>query len=433
MSDTPPQETTTETEPVLPNPPEGGNAVDGGEGAPFSFTTDPGDNVPGEVLDEFKSFFNNGQGAGGSDVESEGGNTGGDSGSGPVAGTDVGGQTNDLAGESQANEGQQQTSQPEAGNELGEQPDQTGAGDSAGETTAPVQSEGYTWVDGTDHQTFDNQTVQEGLLVLDWARKLPDDARTAIAAVTDGSAIPIPRADYEAFVNWKNGQQTQQTQQQNTQQRFDRDADLRAMDLEPEAMAAFQKTRDDLDALKAQIAGNGNQQQAPQIDPGFQQTVNQNMDGTAQAFDRAMASYAEQRGMTNEELTGLANQMLAMNILPSLTQQMATIHPVTGQVIALAPVDEVLSRAMDTALYQNPQLWESLMTRGQAASDQDGSVPPTTNLPVGDPVITAKKARASSVASAPSASTTPVPREISKLGSQELTNEIAAYLDKLPG
>lgn len=414
MSDTPPQEPVVEQDGETP------------EGPPFSFMGDPGDNVPSEVLNEFRDFFDKQEGT---PNDATVGSDSGGSASDPTGDSAVEGEPNGeqpavptIEQETDTSVGERQDGEPAGGHaEAGDQ----GAGTGEGEEAPPVESESFSWVDGEYHQTFDADTVKEALVVLDWARQLPDEARAGIAAVTDGTAIPIPRADYEAFRTW----QQQQNQQPAPTQ--DRDADLRALDLDPEAMAVFQKTRDELDALKAAINGQ-QQQQYDQPDPAMQQTVNSNMDATAQAFDRALVEYGQQRGMTEQELTSLAQEMINMNIIPSLSQSMATVNPVTRQVIAPAPVSDVVSQAMDTALYRNPTLWESLMTRGQSAATAEGSTPPNPALAsIDDAVITSKKARASSVASAPSATTTPVPRQISQLGNQEVTEEIAKYLDQI--
>lgn len=409
------------------NEPE--NTGDEAGGPPFSFRGDPGDNVPQEVLAEFQGFF-----------QQQGGSNDGDEGSGTGGADSATASDSTVEGE-QDDQGQQAVVPP-ASEGAGTDPDggpvdagDQGPGVGSGEATPPEPageqteqpSGGYTWVDGEQSQTFDDDTVRQALYTLDWARSLPDEGRAAIAAVTNGQGVVIARADYEAFQQWQAQQSAPQPQQQ-TQP--DRDADLRALDLEPDALAALVKTRDDLDALKSMIA-----QQAPQepfVPQDMQQTVNANMDNTVVAFDTAIHQYAENRGMTPQEMELLAGEMVSMNIIPTLAQQMATIHPVTGQVIAPAPVTDVVSQAMDTALLRNPNLWETLMTRAQSAPAADGSTPPTPAGPVGgDDVITAKKARAASVASAPSATTTPAPRRISQMGNQEVVTEIAAYLDNL--
>lgn len=321
---------------------------------------------------------------------------------------------------------QEPSSEPEATSQ--EQPPETSGTPETPEAQVSTPSAGYTWTEGDQTVTFPDNIVREALQLSDWVQKLPVESRAAIAAVSEGSAIAIPRADYEAFQKWQSAQASTA-----------RDADL--ADFPDEYAAVIKAQRDEIDALKAQFQQpQGQQFQQPQpTTPATQANVNANLDATAAAFDRAAQDYASSHQLTPEELNGLVDDVLASNVLPAIMDSMTTRNPLTGAVLSPPDLNAVLNQALDIMLIRNPTLASSIASRvanstpetaSSTTSTDGGTVQPmpTATAPVGDPVISAKKARAASVASAPSAATAPSPRSVTAMSRNEVIAAMEAEL-----
>lgn len=281
--------------------------------------------------------------------------------------------------------------------------DVSAEGASAGATIVT----GYQWNEGDQSATFTDEQVRGALALSAWAEQLPEPTRTAFAAIEQGQAVAIARADYDAFQAWK-GEQTRST----------RDADLTRLDVDPEVAQVITGLRDELAALKA-----GTPVPAPLGAPGEFQNTNANLDATAQRMDAAARTYATDRGLTEAEFSTLFQAAVNAQVIPSIAENLAQRNPATGQIIRPADPGEVIAQALDFALIRDPGLHTAVLSRRQA----NPAGQPSVTAP-DDFAVTAKKARASSVASAPSAAVTPSPRNPATRTSQEVIAAMEAEL-----
>ena len=91
----------------------------------------------------------------------------------------------------------------------------------------------------------------------------------------------------------------------------------------------------------------------------------------------------------------------------------------------------VMHKAFSFALTSNPDLYNRVAARGQALPNQ-----PTTQATAQTPLapvtdINAKRARAASLAAAPSAAVTPSPRTVLQMTDQEVVSTMAEEIDRV--
>lgn len=278
---------------------------------------------------------------------------------------------------------------------------------------ATTDASGYVWNDGDTPHTFSDEQVQRGLVLNAWAEGLPEQTRASFAAIEAGQAVAIARAEFDQFQAWRE-----------TQTRSTRDADLERLGLDADdpVVQLIGGLRDEIAALKGTGAPTSTSTSTSPLAASaqdFQGTVNSNLDATAQRLDAGARAYATSRGLSEPELDALFNAAVAAQVIPALAENLAIKNPATGMVIQPADPALVIEQALDFALIRNPALHTAVVQRQATAPAQ----PPA---PV-DAAITAKKARAASVASAPSAAVTP-PRSTQGLTPQEQVNAMAAEL-----
>jgi len=266
---------------------------------------------------------------------------------------------------------------------------------SAVEATPPP---GYTWTynDGVqDHTvTFDDAQVQGAIRLAAWAEALPDEVKTAVGLIESGQSIAIPRSEFDEFSAWKA-----------QQHRSTRDADLENADMDPAVADIIRKQRDEIDALKA-----GQPQVPGSVDPVYQAQVNAGAERTMAEFNAATTAYAEARQLTPEETQGLLGVAIQAEIIPHLVQANTRFNPANGQVLVPADMTVVAEQALDWALVRNPHLKTRVLSAQQPANGQitPGAQPPA-GIPAAPDPVQARKARAGSLATAPSGAAPPVP------------------------
>lgn len=288
------------------------------------------------------------------------------------------------------------------------------------EQIAPTEPSGYVWnyidpaTNGPAARRYDDAEVQQGLHLKAWADSLDPNLRDAFAAIEDGTAVPIPRAEFDRYWAW-----------QQQQERGQRDADLTniASD-DPEIARMIQAQRDEIDQLRQMI---GQQQQPAPYD-----NVNQNLDGFSQRFDAGVLAYMEQNKITEQEARQLVNQAVQSGIIGHLTQQYSQWNPATGKLMAAADPAIVAREALNWAIFRNPQFHQTVVSRRQQPAPALTGQPGQAVAPAPSNVtpITAKKARAASLATAPSAAVTPTPRPVTDLSANELVAGMAAFIDQ---
>ena len=303
------------------------------------------------------------------------------------------------------------------------------------ESPAPAAPVDYTWVppDGSDPVTIPSATVDQALGLLSWAENLPPETRTALTAVEVGQAVAVPRADWDQFTAWRNQQTTAA-----------RDADLDSLDAAPEVIAQIKAQRDEIARLRgeapavqaAQVQGQIPQApgvQAPAPQPAVS-NVDANLSATADIFDTALTEYAAARGLTDVEAEQLLARAVAAEVIPTLAHSAATFNPVNGQMIAPPDWSQVARQALDFALVQDPALHQRVLAGTQPAASispagAPGAAPdPSATVPTVDPTAV-KKARAASLASAPSAAAPP-PQSAGPVSQSEMTARLTADIEQ---
>jgi hypothetical protein len=217
-------------------------------------------------------------------------------------------------------------------------------------------------IPGTDQSyDVDVDTAQKLLGLAAWAEGLQPQTREAFAAIETGAAVPVTRADYERFLAWS------QMQEREDAGRFgDDDEDATAREVAE---------------LRAEVA---RMRQQPIVDQ-YTQTA----DRATNIFIQTAESYAESRGLSEEQMGEVFQYAINAGVIGSIADSMRQYSP-TGQLVRDADYGEVARRSFDFALVNHPQFRD----RALAGPPSGASAPDPTAI---------KKARAGSLASAPSA------------------------------
>lgn len=313
--------------------------------------------------------------------------------------------------------------QPAAADEtatvLGGAPEE-GAG---AETAAPAPS-GYTWTyhDGQGERTvtFDDAQVQRAIGIATWAESLPPDVQQAIGSIETGQAVAIPRAEFDEFQAWKN-----------QQHRVSRDADLDSLDLDPDVAKILREQRDQIDALKTQQST----QLPGGVDPQYQQHVNAGIERDRAVMATALETYGQQRGLSAQEVEELLGAAVNAQVIPSLVEANTIVNPANGSVLVPADMARVTEEALDWALIRSPALKTRVLAAQQPTGQvrQGAQLPPTAGAgqpaPVIDPVQ-ARKARAGSLATAPSGAAPPIPPQtVQTMSPQQIAEAMARDIE----
>lgn len=215
-------------------------------------------------------------------------------------------------------------------------------------------------IPGTDQMyDVDVDTAQKLLGLAAWAEGLQPQTREAFAAIETGAAVPVTRADYERFLAWS------QMQSRDDADNFDDD----------------DPTAREVAALRAEVA---RMRQQPLVEQ-----YNQTADRATNIFVQTAESYAESRGLSEGEMGEVFQYAINAGVIGSIADSMRQYSP-TGQLVRDADYGEVARRSFDFALVNHPQFRD----RALAGPPSGASAPDPTAI---------KKARAGSLASAPSA------------------------------
>lgn len=292
--------------------------------------------------------------------------------------------------------------------------------DAVAPPTAPPS--GYTWSEGGQSAQFTDQQVRDALVLAGWAENLAPENRAAFAAIEQGQAVAVPRADFDQFNAWRT-----------TRDKQTRDADLTTIE-DPTAAKLIAEMRDELAALKGQPQAQPFAPTAQQQPFGQSQqytALNANLDGTAQRLDAGMQQFREQQGLTDSEFQVLHNAALQQQGYRFFSESLAQTNPATGQLVRPADPAEVAQRALAAALAADPQLHNAIVGRrlqGAPATPPSGSSSPLTTPDADTLALAAKKARSASVASAPSATVTPPRNSVAQMTPQDIVAAMEAEL-----
>lgn len=296
-----------------------------------------------------------------------------------------------------------------------------GATDDGGEQPAEVGGYVWQWTDQatqaaqaqrfTDDQVQNalriaaDQRVHQGLALVEWASQLNPEQREAMGHVADGTAVTVARADYDRYQAWLH--------QQTTASRLPSDIDQ----FDPEAARLIREQQDQIARLEAQ------QPQQPQPYESPEAVA------LARSYNSAIAGIKQTWQLTDAEMDQLYTQ--AQPFVAGLQVQHSQFNPLTGQLLRPADPNQVMYDAFSFAISRNPALHEAVLGRARPASAPTGTpgeATPAQTLPARD--ISGKRARAASMASAPSAAVTPAPRSVKSMSEQELNDAMAAELTR---
>lgn len=243
---------------------------------------------------------------------------------------------------------------------------------------------------------YDDRQVQEAISLKAWADGLGEELRYTLGAVESGQAVAIARNEYDQFQAWK-GQQD----------RSQRDTDLARLDVEPDVAKVISDLRDEVASLRTQSPDVGQPQ------PNYNPNV-------TQALHQAVSHYQTARQLSQEEVNRLVANAQQSNIISHFQREGQRLNPVTGQLLADADPATVIYKSLDYALYQDPALHAAVVARTTQPQPVLTGQPDQATAPTATVTdITAKRARAASLASAPSAAVTPAPRTIHQMSDQQ--------------
>jgi hypothetical protein len=253
---------------------------------------------------------------------------------------------------------------------------------------APAPSTLAVPIPGSDG-TFDLDvdTAQRLLGLAAWSENLAPQTREAFAAIETGAAVAISRADYERFAAWQQARQNDPG--------FD-DFD----EVDPRIAERLARLESENAQLRAQpLAAQYNAQ----------------ADHATTTFVETAASYAAARGLSEDEMGRVFQTALNSGVISSFAEQGRTYSP-TGQLVRDADYADVARKAFDFAMLNDPQLRELAF---QPA--------PTSGSHEPDPTAV-KKARAGSLASAPSAAVSTPPVDVRQLSPMDRSKAMADEL-----
>jgi len=291
----------------------------------------------------------------------------------------------------------------------------------AGGTSATGDTSGYVYrytdpATGQPAQAvIPDAYVERALSLMAWAENLPQQTRDAIGMIESGQAVVIPRADYDQFVAWRNQQDKSQ-----------RDADLSNLDVDPDVAKLISELRDKVATLEAQ-------QQQGGVDPQYQAQANAELSALNREIAAAQHEYAQTRGLTAEEAEALMATAVQAEVIPIFMQQYAVRNPVTGALLQYPDMRKVTEAALDFALTQHPNLHEKVIAARQNKATPTAGATPSQPEPAQseeDRKVAAKKARAASLATAPSGAVAPPPATVKSMSEHDRIMAMAREIEQ---
>lgn len=249
--------------------------------------------------------------------------------------------------------------------------------------TPPAPSELAFKVDGADY-TLNNEQAEYLLRVNSWLENVPEQVKSQWAGIESGTHVAITAQEHQDLLAAAKAPQVP------TPTTGAPDLDM----LDDE-------TADYIRSLEARVpkAQQGGTPDAPpqpdthELQAAFRHQEQQRTVMMAE-LEVTNTSVKEQYQLTDDQMTQLERVTTELNIIPRLSQQLTQYSP-TGQVIRQAPFGEVVQRAYDIAMSQDPalrQIRDEMIYNARVAKDSERNQ--ATN---------SKKAKAATLASTPSA------------------------------
>lgn len=242
----------------------------------------------------------------------------------------------------------------------------------------------------------------QGLVELGgWAQALPNEQRAQIAQVTEGRGQVVDTGELERFRAW---QQTNRPAAQPDTSFLE--------DLDPEARAYVQRLQ--TDAARAQELES-------RPTPAQSADAIYELQRGEMEFRSGANQWMESRGLDAESGGQLFERMLHTGAIQAFMPKFTRRHAITGEQVGV-DYQGLARAALDFTLVQDPELHSKVLTSAAA--------PPRQTTP---PALAQKISRASSLATAPSASVSQPPTDPARMTPQEQNAGMAAMFRELTG
>ena len=225
------------------------------------------------------------------------------------------------------------------------------------------------------------------LRVNSWLESVPEDVKVAWANIESGTAVAISQEEYAALKAAAAGQTSRTPQAPQPPDIDDLDDDTIAYIRSLEARVTPAAQAPNIDAPQQQ------QPDATEIAAAAQRQA-QEQQRFMSELRTTTEKYAEQWGLNEEQVARLSEVTANLQVIPGISRSLTMYGP-TGQIIRQAPVDQVFTQAYDMAMAADPVLRDirdTLVYNQRVAAEAERNA--ATN---------AKKAKAGTLASAPSA------------------------------
>ncbi len=270
----------------------------------------------------------------------------------------------------------------------------------------------YTAPDGTEIPVTADQLGK--LLSLNtWVQQLDPQVQEQFGYIEQGRAVAVPTDEYAAYTAWRTSAQAQRDHASRTVPEW-------VDDLDPEARAAFDRIQAENAQLQQQIA----QQQSAALIP----TYEAQMEARAAQFDAAMNQYATVTGYAPDQVGEFLSVAVQRGVVGNILEAHRTYSP-TGVLLQDADLSVVAREAIE---FGRSILGAPAATAPAAASDAPANPNIPTPAPALPDVTNIKKARAASLAAAPSAATSP-PQVDPRTLNQSQTRSLVADLLRAQG
>jgi len=270
-----------------------------------------------------------------------------------------------------------------------------------------------------DGSTFEltQQHAEDLVRLASWANNLPEQTRYAFAAVESGQAVAIPRTEYESYMRWKDSPAAKQSSLADELEDISPETAARVRELEARVAAI-----PDASAVRAQAEAEARLQRDIEIS---QQTI---------------SAFQQESNLSQGDMLQLLDATLSLGIIPRL-KEAQTLRAPDGRVLREADTALVMRQAFNmvrqggfvpAAAVPIPTMPSSASLTSAAGSPTIPASPPnpapSTTLPDVNRRVATKKARASSLASAPSTMVSRERNTQEPLSFPDMETQVAAAL-----
>lgn len=290
-------------------------------------------------------------------------------------------------------------------------------GGGAGDDPASLPSTFRVTIDGQELDLTGEQIARMHALQT-WATSLKPELSQAMAAVENGNAVAIPVDQFRQYQAWMQQQQAQQQQRQQP-------ATPDLSDLDDAQVAYIRQLEADRAFLAQQAQQLAQQQQQP--NPFQQQQLQAGIDQRALVFAQTSEAWGKARGLSETQVAALADVAVQNNMFAALAEAEREYHPINGSLIRDADMASVTEKALNFALVNDPGLYTQVASAPQTAT-QRAAIEAQANT-----AVSQKKARAGSLAAAPSQAQPMVPQDVTKLRPDQLKAGMSKMISDLEG